>query len=94
MYYIHGQLFFGSANHFVELFDYARDTDKVVIDFHRSHVWDQAAANAIAKVISKYHRLGKHVTIVGLNQESHNNVCKSGVPEDLVNFGSSSSQVA
>jgi SulP family sulfate permease len=93
VYYIHGQLFFGSANHFVELFDYSRDTDKVVIDFHRSHVWDQAAANAIAKVVSKYHRLGKHVIIVGLNHESHNTVCKSGVPEDLVNFASSSSQV-
>ncbi|WP_315784138.1 SulP family inorganic anion transporter [Fischerella sp. JS2] len=94
VYYIHGQLFFGSANHFVELFDYGRDTDKVVIDFHRSHVWDQAAANAIAKVVSKYHRLGKQVTIIGLNQESHNTVCKSGVSEYLVNFRSSSSQVA
>ncbi len=94
VYYIHGQLFFGSANQFVELFEYTTDTDKVVIDFHRSHVWDQAAANAIAKVVSKYHRLDKHVTIAGLNHDSHTNVCKSGVPEHVVNLRSSSSQVA
>jgi sulfate permease, SulP family len=93
-YHVYGQLFFGSANHFVELFDCGKDPDQVAIHFHHSHVWDYAAANAIAKVVSKYHCANKHVILVGLNDESHKAVRYSGVPEHAVNFGQSSSQVA
>lgn len=72
-----GQLFFGSANHFVDLFAYAADPDQVQINFSQSHVWDYAAALAIAKVISKYERYGKQVVLIGLDPESSAHVNRS-----------------
>lgn len=90
VYDLAGQLFFGSAAHFVELFDYIHDPEKIVIDFSRSHVWDQSAAEAIAKVISRYHRLQKEVVLVGLNQQSYTSARRSGVPEHVINFDNDS----
>jgi MFS superfamily sulfate permease-like transporter len=36
----------------------------------RSHVWDQSAVAAIAKVREKYRQQGKSVYVTGLNSES------------------------
>ncbi|RKN82262.1 SulP family inorganic anion transporter [Paenibacillus ginsengarvi] len=69
-YRISGQLFFGTMSHFVELFDYKKDPEQVVIDFGASHVWDQSAVKAIAKAKLRYAQYGKTVTIAGLNEES------------------------
>ncbi|NMG08191.1 SulP family inorganic anion transporter [Brasilonema sp. UFV-L1] len=79
IYTISGQIFFGSIANFVELFNYAEDPKKVVIDLHHAHVWDHAAATAIAKVIQRYQKLDKYVVIVGLNQESQLFMRKIGV---------------
>ncbi len=80
LYELSGQLFFGSAANFVALFDYVNDPAQIVIDFERSHVWDQSAASAISKVITKYQRLNKQVTLVGLNRESYHCTRQSGIP--------------
>jgi Sulfate permease and related transporters (MFS superfamily) len=69
-YAIRGQMFFGTMVHFAELFDPANDPKRVVIDFSASHLWDQSAVTAIAKVVQKYRQLDKDVRIVGLNEES------------------------
>lgn len=69
-YRITGQLFFGTMSHFVELFDYHNDPERIEIDFSASHVWDHSAVTAIAKTILKYQSLGKKVSITGLNEES------------------------
>ncbi len=84
VYILSGQLFFGSATHFIELFAYNTDPRQIVIDFSHSHVWDHAAAEAIAKVAAKYHRLDKQVKLVGLNEESCQSVRKSGVPDHAI----------
>jgi SulP family sulfate permease len=84
IYTLAGQLFFGSATHFVELFDYKTDPAQIVIDFSHSHVWDHSAAGAIASVVAKYQRLDKHVILMGLNQESYQFARRSGVPEHAV----------
>ena len=84
-YTISGQLFFGSIANFVELFNYAEDPETVVIDFHQAHVWDHAAVTAISKVVARYQKLDKHVTIFGLNQESQSFMRKVGFPEGVVN---------
>ncbi|MBD3843763.1 MAG: STAS domain-containing protein, partial [Campylobacterales bacterium] len=47
--------------------------------FSNTHVWDQSAVTAIAKTVLKYQRLGKKVTIVGLNEESEALVNKVGL---------------
>lgn len=79
-YVLSGQLFFGSAANFVDLFHYSADSHGIVIDFSRSHVWDHAAAVAIAKVVANYHRLDTQVTLVGLNPDSYPSICRAGVP--------------
>jgi len=84
VYNISGQLFFGSAEHFVDLFDYKKDPQQIVVDFSQSHVWDHSGANAIARVVDKYHRLDKTITLVGLNLESYTFARRSGVPEYTV----------
>jgi SulP family sulfate permease len=70
VYHISGQLFFGTMSHFTDVFDYQGDPKEIAIDFTHSHVWDQSAVTAIAKVQSKYNQLEKEVMIQGLNEES------------------------
>lgn len=80
IYQVTGQLFFGTMSHFVDEFHYQEDPRHIIIDFNHSHIWDQSAVTAIAKVISKYQKLNKHVTLVGLNEESQMILKKMGLP--------------
>ncbi|WP_138494992.1 SulP family inorganic anion transporter [Paenibacillus pinistramenti] len=70
VYTVTGQMFFGTMHHFVNHFQAGDDPDRIVIDFSRTHIWDQSAVKGIARVIEKYAQLGKKVTIKGLNEES------------------------
>lgn len=79
VYHITGQLFFGTMTHFVDLFDYKNDPDRVTIDFSSSHVWDHSAVTAIAKATLKYQQLDKQVLIIGLNDESKRLVDQVGL---------------
>jgi SulP family sulfate permease len=79
LYKISGQLFFGSMTNFVDLFNYTKDPEKIVIDFSNSHLWDHSAVTAVAKVVRKYRKLNKDVTLVGLNEESQLFMNKIGV---------------
>ncbi|MFE0558270.1 STAS domain-containing protein [Paenibacillus sp. NPDC058910] len=65
--------------YFINLFDVNEDPEHVVIDFSKSHVWDQSATNAISKVLNKYKEAGKAITLVGLNDESQRMVDKVGL---------------
>lgn len=78
-YTVSGQLFFGTTSHFVHEFNYEGDPEQVIIDFTHSHVWDQSAAGAIAKTISRYEALGKKVAVTGLNDESTRLVNRIGL---------------
>ena len=78
-YAVQGQMFFGTSTHFADLFDVADDPDHVVIDFSASHIWDQSAVTAIARIIEKYRLFEKQVTIVGLNTESAKLVARVGL---------------
>lgn len=79
VYKITGQMFFGTMSHFVDLFDYQNDPEEIVIDFSNTHIWDQSAVTAISKMVMKYQRLGKKVTIIGLNEESEALVNRIGL---------------
>ncbi|MGV2686513.1 STAS domain-containing protein, partial [Clostridium perfringens] len=59
VYEIRGPLFFGTMMYFINLFDVNEDPKHVVIDFSKSHVWDQSATHAISKVLNKYKEAGK-----------------------------------
>ncbi|ASA26505.1 SulP family inorganic anion transporter [Paenibacillus donghaensis] len=79
IYAVSGQLFFGTTSHFIQEFAYGSDPDQIVVDFTHSHVWDQSAVHAIAKVIDKYAQQGKKVSVTGLNEESSRLVQRVGL---------------
>ena len=70
VYTVHGELFFASSNDLYTMFDYAKDPQRVVIDFSDSHLWDASTVAAVDSVTDKYAHYGKEVEIVGLNQAS------------------------
>ncbi|RCX31283.1 SulP family inorganic anion transporter [Thioalbus denitrificans] len=69
-YRVVGQVFFASADKFVEFFDLKEVLDKVVIDLTQAHFWDITAVSALDKVVIKFRREGTAVEIVGLNEAS------------------------
>ncbi|MFJ7975914.1 SulP family inorganic anion transporter [Peribacillus sp. NPDC096379] len=70
LYYVRGPLFFASVQDFVKQFDLLEITDRVVIDFSGSKVWDDSAVGAVDKIILKYRAHGKTVQLKGLDTES------------------------
>ncbi|MNN44866.1 putative transporter [compost metagenome] len=79
IYFVSGQLFFGTTSHFLQAFGGESDPGDIVIDFSASHIWDQSAALAISKTIDKYALYGKKVTITGMNEESSRLVGRIGM---------------
>ncbi|MBV2143576.1 SulP family inorganic anion transporter [Falsochrobactrum sp. TDYN1] len=69
-YTVSGQIFFASAESFVNAFDFAHTESKVIIDVHRAHLWDITAVGALDKVVIKFRRAGVKVEVHGFNQAS------------------------
>ena len=69
-YFYSGQVFFASAERFVEAIDFKEVVDKVVIDVSDAHFWDISAVGVLDDVVMKLRREGAAVEIVGLNKES------------------------
>ncbi|WP_428624474.1 SulP family inorganic anion transporter [Sedimenticola sp.] len=69
-YRVVGQVFFASAEKFVEFFDFKEVVDKVVIDLYQAHFWDITAVAALDKVVLKFRREGTAVELIGLNEAS------------------------
>ncbi|MCJ8333039.1 MAG: SulP family inorganic anion transporter [Epibacterium sp.] len=78
VYEIHGPLFFGSTDGFVELFDVASDPDVVIVDFAASRVVDQSALQAIETVAAKYEAEGKTLQLRHLSRDCHELLSKAG----------------
>jgi len=69
-YEVIGQVFFASADRFVNQFDFREVVDTVIIDVSRAHFWDITAINALDKVVIKFRREGTEVVVEGLNEAS------------------------
>jgi SulP family sulfate permease len=70
-YRVTGQVFFASAEVFVDAFDTrAADGASVVIDLSGAHFWDITAVAALDKVVARYTSLGVAVEVSGLNAAS------------------------
>ncbi|ADU65028.1 sulphate transporter [Desulfurispirillum indicum S5] len=85
-YRIVGQVFFNSADRFVDFFDTREVINKVVIDLSRAHFWDISAVNALDKAILKFRREGTEVELIGQNEASKTIIDRFGVhdkPEEL-----------
>jgi SulP family sulfate permease len=85
-YKIVGQVFFNSANRFVEFFDFKEVVENIVIDLNKAHFWDISAVYALDKVVIKLRREGANVTIIGKNRASSTIIDRFGVhdkPEEI-----------
>jgi len=69
-YNVVGQVFFTSADSFLEGFDFREALDQVTIDLTRAHFWDITAISSLDKVVIKFRREGARVTLLGLNEAS------------------------
>ncbi|HBG29675.1 MAG TPA: sodium-independent anion transporter, partial [Gammaproteobacteria bacterium] len=69
-YTVFGQVFFASAERFINAFDYKEVIEQVRIDVSRAHFWDITAVSALDKVVLKFRREGTEVEVIGLNEAS------------------------
>jgi SulP family sulfate permease len=79
IYTIYGQVFFASADRFVDAFDFDTAPSNVRIDLTHAHFWDITAVSALDKVVLKFRRKGTEVEVLGLNAASATMVDKFGV---------------
>lgn len=86
LYRFHGQIFFNSADRFLQYFNFKEVVEKVIIDLSRAHFWDISAVHALDKAVIKFRREGADVDIIGLNEASETIVDRFGIhdkPEQL-----------
>ncbi len=69
-YRVVGQVFFASADKFIDSFDFDEALDKVEIDLCQAHFWDITAVSALDKVVVKFRRNGTEVELKGMNEAS------------------------
>lgn len=78
-YTVVGQVFFTSAEKFVESFDFKEALDKVEINLETAHFWDITAVAALDKVVIKFRREGTDVEVLGMNRATETVVDRFGV---------------
>jgi len=69
-YLIEGQVFFASAEKFLDTMDFKEDIDRVRIDVTKAHIWDLTGVNAVDTAVLKFRREGVEVELVGMNDAS------------------------
>lgn len=67
---VEGQLFFASVEDFVKIENREIKTKQVIIDFARSHIWDDSGVAAAQRVKTNLEEKGYDITIKNLNQPS------------------------
>ena len=78
-YTVTGQVFFASAQDFINRFDFREAVERVRIDVGSAHFWDLTAVGALDKVVLKFRREGADVEVAGLNEASATLVDRLGV---------------
>lgn len=81
-YRVEGQLFFASAESFLESFDFREPIKHVVIDVSAAHIWDLTGVNAVDQAVLKFRKLGVEAEVVGMNQASATIMDKLAVHND------------
>ena len=69
-YRVEGQLFFASAEDFLNSLDFAEPVAQVRIDLTDAHLWDLTGVQAIDMAVFKFRRAGAAVEVIGLNEAS------------------------
>jgi len=78
VYRLHGPIFFGSVNNFLELFDPRNDPDDIVIEFQYSRVSDHSGLEAIDTLAERYIKAGKKLHLRHLSPECLTLLKKAG----------------
>jgi SulP family sulfate permease len=81
-YEVVGQVFFASAEQFINAFDFKEAAETVVIDLNHAHFWDITAVSSLDKVVIKFRREGATVNIIGMSEATKTVVDKFGVHND------------
>jgi len=81
-YEVIGQIFFASAEQFINAFDFKEAAETVNIDLSHAHFWDITAVSSLDKVVIKFRREGATVNIIGMNKATETVVDKFGVHND------------
>ncbi|MFQ3196336.1 MAG: SulP family sulfate permease [Paraglaciecola sp.] len=81
-YKVTGQVFFASAEQFINAFDFKEAAETVIIDLTHAHFWDITAVTSLDKVVIKFRREGATVNIIGMNKATETVVDKFGVHND------------
>ncbi len=81
-YQVIGQVFFASAEQFIDAFDFKEAVDEVTIDLTQAHFWDITAVASLDKVVIKYRREGAVVNVHGMTEATATIVDKFGVYND------------
>ncbi len=82
-YRVHGQVFFASADAFVDAFDFQEALDRVAIDVTHAHFWDISAVAALDRVVLKFRRDGAAVELIGMNDASSTMVDRLAVHDKV-----------
>ena len=69
-YTVTGQVFFTSAEQFVQSFNFEESLPQVTIDLTHAHFWDITAVSSLDKVVLKLRKQGISVDVIGLNEAS------------------------
>ncbi len=70
IYFVKGQLFYGSVEDFTNAFDFNEPLERVIIDVSGAHIWDISSVQALDMAVLKLRREGAEVEIRGMNQAS------------------------
>ncbi len=85
-YHVVGQIFFNSADKFIDVFDFKEAVERIVIDLHRAHFWDITAVTALDKAVIKFRREGAEVVLIGQNEATSTIIDRFGIhdkPEEI-----------
>ena len=78
IYRLEGQLFFASAETFMQAFDFHERPARVVIDLSEAHIWDISSVAALDQTVFRLRRGGTEVTVTGMNAATRTLVDKLG----------------
>lgn len=78
IYRVSGPLFFGSIEHFQDMFTPKDDPDDIIVDFMNSRVWDHSALQAIDALAERYSRRNKKLHLRHLSSDCKELLNKAG----------------
>ncbi|KXF77443.1 sulfate transporter [Paramesorhizobium deserti] len=81
-YTVLGQLFFATADDFLNSLDFREDLDRVRIDVTHAHIWDLTGVGAIDRAVLKFRKEDVEVEVVGMNEASATIMDKLAVHND------------